>query len=102
MKKAILLAAGLSFLAGLVAATGLVIPPDQPICRLYGLIQMFAIIGGILATAYAGFTLATNHDMAERGNAKMLLGGVVIGVLIIWLAPLVVLYLVGTAGVCGW
>ena len=102
MKKVILLAAGLSFLAGIVAATGLVIPPDQPVCRLYGMIQVFAIIGGIIAAAYAGFTLATSHDLTDRNNAKLLLSGVVIGLMIVWLAPLVVQNLVGSSGICGW
>ena len=102
MKKVILLAAGLSFLAGIVAATGLVIPPDQPVCRLYGMIQVFAIMGGIIAAAYAGFTLATSHDLTDRNNAKLLLSGVVIGLMIVWLAPLVVQNLVGSSGICGW
>lgn len=101
MKKAMLLTGGLLCLAGLVSAQ-LVIPPDQPICRLYGMIQLFATIGGILAAAYAGFTLATSHDLNERNNAKLLLGGVVIGLIIVWLAPLVVKNLVGATDVCGW
>lgn len=101
MKKGILLAAGVLCLAGLVSAD-LVIPPDQPICKLYGMIQLFATIGGILAAAYAGFILATTHDLNERNNSKMLLGGVFIGLIIVWLAPLVVQNLVGAASVCGW
>ena len=101
MKKAILAAAGLLCLAGLVSAD-LVIPPDQPICRLYSMIQLFATVGGILAAAYAGFILATHHDLAERNNAKMLIGGAVTGLIVIWLAPQVVKYLVGAADICGW
>ena len=101
MKKGMLLAAGLLCLAGLVSAE-LAIPPDQPICRLYGMIQLFAVIGGVLAAAYAGFVLVTSHDLAERGNAKMFLGGVVIGLIIVWIAPLVVKELVGAGDVCGW
>ena len=101
MKNGMLLAAGLLCLAGLASAE-LTIPPDQPICRLYGMIQLFATIGGILAAAYAGFILATSHDLAERGNAKLLLSGVIVGLIIVWLAPLVVQYLVGSSSVCGW
>ena len=78
------------------------IPPDQPICRLYSMIQVFATIAGILAIGYSGFTMATTHDLNERNNAKMLLGGVIIGLIIVWLAPLVVQYLVGSSSVCGW
>ncbi|MCX6771304.1 MAG: hypothetical protein NTX79_04570 [Candidatus Micrarchaeota archaeon] len=101
MRKTILGAAALLCLVGLVAAD-FVIPPDQPICRLYGMIQLFAVIGGILAAAYAGFVLATSHDLAERGNTKIFLGGVIIGLIVIWLAPLVVKELVGASNVCGW
>jgi len=101
MRGIIMLFAGVLCLAGLVSAN-LVIPPDQPVCRLYGMIQVFATIGGILAAAYAGFTLATSHDMNDRNNAKMLLSGVVIGLMIVWLAPLVVQNLVDSTSVCGW
>src|SRR3989338_971800 len=89
MKKGILLVAGMLCLAGLVSAAELVIPPDQPICRLYSMIQVFATIAGILAAGYSGFIMATTHDLNERNNSKLLLGGVFIGLIIVWLAPLV-------------
>jgi len=101
MKRAIAAATALLCLAGMVSAD-LAIPPDQPICRLYGMIQVFATMGGILALAYAGFILATTHDLAERNNAKLLIGGAVMGLIVIWLAPLVVKSLVDAADVCGW
>ena len=101
MKKTMLGAAVLLFLAG-IASAELVIPPDQPICRLYGMIQLFATIGGVLAAAYAGFILATSHDLAERNNAKTLISGVMVGLIIVWLAPLAVQGLVGASSVCGW
>ena len=101
MKKAIAAVAVLLCLAGMVSAD-LAIPPDQPICRLYGMIQLFAAIGGVLAIAYAGLILATTHDLAERNNAKMLIGGVIIGLIIIGLAPLVVKNLADAADICGW
>ena len=41
-------------LVGLVAADTIVIPPDQPICRLYSLIQLLGTIGGVLVASYAG------------------------------------------------
>jgi len=97
----ILLVAGMLALAGMAAAE-LVIPEDQPICRLYGMIQLFATIGGVLAAAYAGFLLATSHDLMERNNAKLLLGGVFLGLIVVWLSPLVVKNLVGAADICGW
>ena len=102
MKRKILLAAaGLLSLAGLVAAD-LVIPADQPICRLYGIIQVLGTIAGVLIAAYGGFILASSNDIAERNSAKQLLGGVIIGLIIIWVAPLLVKSLVGATDVCGW
>ena len=88
-------------IAGLVSAD-LVIPVDQPICRLYGMIQVLGTIAGVLIAAYGGFVLASSNDIAERNTAKGLLGGVVIGLIIIWVAPLLVQNLVGSTGVCGW
>lgn len=103
-KEHVLLAAfALLSLAGFAAAAGgFNIPPDQPICKLYGIIQLFATVGGVLVAAYAGFLLATSQDLAERGNAKIMLTGVVIGLIIVWIAPLLVKNLVGASDVCGW
>ena len=90
-----LLLLGLSF-------ADLVIPSDQPVCRLYGMIQVLGTIAGVIVAAYAGFTLASSHELTERNTAKALLGGVVIGLIIIWMAPVVVKSLVNSAGICGW
>ena len=80
----------------------LTIPEDQPICNLYGMIRFFGTVVGVLVAAYAGFTLASSHEMTERNNAKSLLSGVVIGLIIIWIAPIIVTNLVGADSVCGW
>ena len=90
------------FLLGLSFAEPLDIPADQPICNLYGILRLFGTVAGVLVAAYAGFHLATSHEMTERNNAKALLGGVVIGLIVIWLAPIVVTNLVGASSVCGW
>jgi len=103
-KRSIALAslAVLALMGYAAAATTFSIPADQPVCRLYGLIQLFGTVGGVLVAAYAGFLLATSHDINERGNAKMLISGVVVGLIIVWIAPLLVKNLVGAADVCGW
>ena len=88
-------------LAGLCFAD-LTIPPDQPICRLYGMIQVLGTVAGILVAAYAGFVLASSHELTERNTAKSLLGGVIIGLIVIWIAPLLVRNLVNSSGICGW
>ena len=78
------------------------IPPDQPVCRLYGMIQVLGTIAGVLVAAYAGFILTSSNEITERNQSKMLLTGVVLGLIIIWLAPLVVKNLVGAGSICGW
>jgi len=78
------------------------IPEDQPVCRLYGMIQVLGTVAGILVAAYSGFILASSHDLADRNNAKALLGGVIIGLIIIWIAPVLVKSLVDSSDICGW
>jgi len=90
------------FLFGIAAAAPLTIPADQPICNLYGIIRLLGTIGGVLVAAYAGLILASSHEQTEKNQAKGLIGGVIIGLIIIWLAPLIVTNLVGSSSVCGW
>ncbi len=85
-----------------LAFADLIIPADQPICRLYGMLQTLGTIAGVLVAAYAGFVLASSHEIEARNSSKMLIAGVVIGLIIIWIAPLVVKNLVGATDVCGW
>lgn len=92
-----------ALLAGLCIAAPLSIPSDQPICNLYGIIKVIGTVVGVLVAAYAGFILASTHELSERNAAKSLLSGVAVGLIIIWLAPLIVTNLVGaSASVCGW
>ncbi len=90
-----LLLLGLSF-------ADLTIPSDQPVCRLYGMIQVFGTVAGVIVAAYAGFILASTHELSERNTAKALLSGVIVGLIIIWLAPVLVKNLVNSSGICGW
>lgn len=89
-------------LLGISTAAPLTIPADQPICNLYSIIKLLGTIVGVLVASYAGFTLASTHDLTEKNQAKALLGGVVVGLIIIWLAPLLVTNLVGATSICGW
>lgn len=89
-------------LAGLSFADMIAIPADQPICRLYSLLQTFGTAAGVLVAAYAGFILASSNEIEARNQSKLLIAGVVTGLVIIWLAPLVVKSLVGATDICGW
>jgi NADH:ubiquinone oxidoreductase subunit 6 (subunit J) len=85
-----------------ISSAALSIPADQPICNLYEIIKLLGTVAGVLVAAYAGFILASSHELTERNQAKSLLSGVAIGLIIIWLAPLVVMSLVGANSICGW
>ncbi len=102
MRKQLILASlALLSLVG-VAAADLSIPTDQPVCRLYGMIRVFGTVAGVLIAAYAGFILTSSNEINERNQSKMLLTGVILGLIIIWIAPLVVKNLVGAGDICGW
>ncbi|VVB70667.1 TrbC/VIRB2 family protein [uncultured archaeon] len=87
-------------LAGLAFAADLAVPVDQPICKVYSLIQTIASIIGVIMLAYSGFQLIASTDMADRQNAKNIMLGTIIGIVIIWLAPYVIGFLTGS-GSCG-
>ena len=102
MKKRSILVVLVIF-AGLVAAADVIsIPADQPVCRLYGMIKVFGTVAGVLIAAYASFILTSSNEIVERTQSKTLLGGVVLGLIIIWLAPLIVKNLVSAGEICGW
>lgn len=92
----------LLLLAGSLAFAEFSIPSDQPICNLYGMLKTFGTVVGVLVAAYAGFMIASVTDLKERNDAKALLGGVAVGLIVIWIAPLVITNLVGVDSVCGW
>ena len=100
-RKTLAACAALLLLAGLAAADP-VIPADQPICGLYGMIQVLGTVAGVIVATYAGFILASSHETEARSRSKMLIEGVALGLIVIWLAPIVVQYLVGSTGICGW
>lgn len=90
------------FFAGILFAAPLTIPKNQPICNLYGIIKTIGSIGGALVAAYGGLILATSSETNERNNSKQLLAGAIIGLIIIWVAPLIIKNLVNATDICGW
>ncbi|VVB70445.1 Uncharacterised protein [uncultured archaeon] len=84
-----------------VSSSVLSITDDQPLCKIYSLIKTLGSIVAIIMLAYAGFQLIASTDMLDRSNAKNILAGAIIGLIIIWLAPLLVKFLTGSTDVCG-
>ncbi|VVB69980.1 TrbC/VIRB2 family protein [uncultured archaeon] len=90
-KKLLVLTLVLSGLA--LAADPLTIPADQPICRIYSLIQTIGTIVAVIMLAYSGFQLMSATDLVDRKKAKNMLMYTILGLVIIWLAPLIIQYI---------
>lgn len=67
-----------------------------PVMKVYQFIKYAATIIGVLMLVFAGISFATSGgDTAQKERAKDTAMGVVIGLILIWVAPLIVEYLLG-------
>lgn len=53
-----------------------------------GTLKEFSVVLAVLMAAYVGLKLATTPEIRERGEWKEALAGVVIGLVLLFLAPL--------------
>lgn len=58
-------------------------------------IQELAVLAGIIVIAYSGLMVITSRDPAVRGQYKEIILGVIIGLSIVFLAPLLASMLSG-------
>ena len=66
----------------------------EPVMKVYQFIKYAATIIGVLMLVYAGITFAiSGGDQAQKERAKNTAVGVVIGLILIWVAPLIVEYI---------
>jgi uncharacterized membrane protein len=67
----------------------------QPVMKIYNFVKYAATVLAVVFLVFAGVTfIASGNDQAKREQAKMMMTYIVIGLIIIWVAPLVVSYLV--------
>ena len=67
----------------------------SPVMKIYNFIKYAATILAVLFLVFAGITfIMSGNDQAKREQAKTMATYIVIGLIIIWVAPLVVQYLV--------
>jgi len=67
----------------------------QPVMKIYNFVKYTATVLAVVFLVFAGITFITSgNDQAKREQAKMMMTYIVIGLIIIWVAPLVVSYLV--------
>ena len=68
----------------------------EPVMKIYNFIKYSATVIAVVFLVFAGITFVTSgNDQAKREQAKNMAMYVVIGLVIIWVAPLVVQFLVG-------
>ncbi len=68
----------------------------DPVMKIYNFIKYAATVIAVVFLVFAGVTfMMSGGDTAKREQAKMMATYIVIGLIVIWVAPLVVNYLVG-------
>ena len=68
----------------------------EPVMKIYNFIKYAATAIAVLFLIFAGITfIMSGNDQGKREQAKTMGTYVVIGLIVIWVAPLVVNYLVG-------
>lgn len=66
----------------------------SPIMKVYNFIKYAATVIGVIMLVFAGVSLITaGGDQGQKERAKNMAVGVVIGLAIIWVAPVVVNYI---------
>lgn len=68
----------------------------EPIMKIYNLVKYMATAIAGVVLLFAGITyMTTGNDPRKRENAKGMTMYVIIGLIVIWMAPLVVQFIVG-------
>lgn len=68
----------------------------QPVMKIYNFVKYAATVLAVVFLVFAGVTfIMSGNDQAKREQAKMMGTYIVIGLIVIWVAPLVVSFLVG-------
>lgn len=68
----------------------------EPVMNVYNFIKYAATVIAVIAMIFAGLGYIINaNDQGKREASKKAIGYIVIGLIIIWVAPLVVQFMVG-------
>ena len=95
MKKNLGIMIAVLLLGSFVAAqTGNINTITEPINRIYDLVKAVVSILGIIAITIAGaHYMFSGSNIQTRENAKSMASYAVVGLVLVWVAPLVVTYL---------
>jgi type IV secretory pathway VirB2 component (pilin) len=68
----------------------------EPVMKIYNFVKYTATVLAVVFLLFAGITfIMSGNDQAKREQAKMMATYVIVGLIVIWVAPLIVGYLVG-------
>jgi len=68
----------------------------EPVMKIYNFIKYAATVLAVVFLVFAGVSfILSGGDTGKRESAKMMATYIIIGLIIIWVAPLIVQYLVG-------
>jgi type IV secretory pathway VirB2 component (pilin) len=68
----------------------------EPVMKIYNFVKYTATVLAVVFLIFAGVTfIMSGNDQAKREGAKTMATYIVIGLVVIWVAPLIVGYLVG-------
>ena len=68
----------------------------EPVMKIYSFVKYAATALAVLFLIFAGITfIMSGNDQAKREQAKMMGTYIIMGLIIIWVAPLIVGYLTG-------
>jgi len=67
----------------------------EPLDRVYSVIQTIVSVVGVIVITFAGFRFMSSGDnIQSRESAKHMLSFAVIGLMIVWIAPYLVNYII--------
>jgi len=67
----------------------------EPLDRVYSVIQTLVSVVGVIVISFAGFKfMVSGENLQARESSKHMMGYAVMGLLVIWMAPYLVNYLV--------
>ena len=67
----------------------------EPVMKVYNFVKYAATVIAVVFLVFAGITfIMSGNDQAKRNQAKLMATYIIIGLIVIWVSPLVVNYLV--------
>lgn len=63
----------------------------SPVMKIYNFVKYAATVAGVLMLVFAGISFVTSGgEQIKKEKAKNMAAGVIIGLIVIWVAPLIV------------